>query len=106
MEISYLRGACEATRWEGESKESVDECCSISACTTGVSFGVVEWLKRNTLKTCGYVERMRSEEFVKVYDSELKGPNRRGRPLGRWRDRVEEYLGEEDNSAEDGKGDS
>ncbi len=31
---------------------------------------------------------------MKVYESELKGPNRRGRPLGRWKDRVEEYLGE------------
>ncbi len=30
----------------------------------------------------------------KVYDSELKGPNKRGRPHGRWKDRVEEYLGE------------
>ncbi len=29
-----------------------------------------------------------------MYESELKGPNRRGRPLGRWKDRVEEYLGE------------
>ncbi len=25
-------------------------------------------------------------------ESELKGPNRRGRPLGRWKDKVEEYL--------------
>ncbi len=37
---------------------------------------------------------METEELVKVYESELKGPNRRGRPLGRWKDRVEEYLGE------------
>ncbi len=33
-------------------------------------------------------------EFVKMYESELEGPNRRGRLLGRWKDRVEEYLGE------------
>ncbi len=38
---------------------------------------------------------MGSEEYVKnVYESELEGPNRRGRPLGRCKDRVEEYLGE------------
>ncbi len=30
--------------------------------------------------------RDRSEEFVKVYESKLEGPNRRGRPLGRWKD--------------------
>ncbi len=31
---------------------------------------------------------------MKVYESELEGPNRRGRPLGRWQNRVEEYVGE------------
>ncbi len=30
----------------------------------------------------------------KVYESESEGPNRRGRPLGRWKYRMEEYLGE------------
>ncbi len=37
---------------------------------------------------------MGSGEFVRVYESELKGPNRRGRPLGKWKDRLEDYLGE------------
>ncbi len=47
-------------------------------------------VKRNTLKWFSYVERIGSEEFVnKVYESELRGPNRRGRPLERWKDRVE-----------------
>ncbi len=36
---------------------------------------------------------MGSEEFVKkVYMSESVGPNSRGRPTRRWRDRVKEYL--------------
>ncbi len=36
---------------------------------------------------------METEEFVKkVYLSSVEGPNRRGRPLGRWEDRVEEYV--------------
>ncbi len=30
-----------------------------------------------------------------MYETELEGPNRRGRLLGRWKDRVEEYLGRE-----------
>ncbi len=38
--------------------------------------------------------RMGSGEFIKVYESEPGGPNRRGRPLGKWKDRVEEYLSE------------
>ncbi len=36
---------------------------------------------------------MKSEEFVrKVYVSESVGYSSRGRPLGRWRDRVKEYM--------------
>ncbi len=38
---------------------------------------------------------MENEEFVKkVYLSSVEGPNRRGMPLGRWEDRVKEYLSE------------
>ncbi len=38
-------------------------------------------------------ERMGSEEFVKkVYVSVSVGPNSRGRPPGRLRDRVKEYV--------------
>ncbi len=32
------------------------------------------------------------EEVVKVYLSSAEGTNRRGRPLGRWEDRVKEYV--------------
>jgi len=27
-----------------------------------------------------------------VYVSEIEGPSRRGRPLGRWKDKVKEYM--------------
>ncbi len=38
---------------------------------------------------------MNSEEFVKkVYLIEIEGPGKRGRPLGRWKDRVKEYMSE------------
>ncbi len=38
---------------------------------------------------------MENEEFVKkVYLSSVEGTNRGGRPLGRWRDRVKEYVSE------------
>ncbi len=64
------------TRWEGESSESAYEGSSMGACASGVKCGVVEWF--------GYTEMMKSEEFVrKVYVSEIEGPSRRGRPLGR-----------------------
>ncbi len=82
------------TRWDGESNESVYERCGMSTCANGVNCGGVEWVQSNTLKWFGHVERMGSEEFVKLYESELEGPNRRGRSLGRLKDRVEEYQGE------------
>ncbi len=56
---------------------------------------MVEWVKRSTLRWFSHIERMGSEEFVKkVYLSSVEGPNRRGRPLGRWKDRVKEYVSE------------
>ncbi len=40
----------------------------------------------------GHIERMENKEFVeKVYLSSVEDPNRRGRPLGRWEDRVKAY---------------
>ncbi len=50
-------------------------------------------MKRNTLRWFGHIERMRSEEIVKkVYMRESMGPKSRGRPRGRWRNRVKEYM--------------
>ncbi len=52
-------------------------------------------MRRSTLRWLGHVERMGNEEFVKkVYLSSVKGTNRRRRPLGRWKDRVREYMSE------------
>ncbi len=65
MEMSYLRGACGVTRWEGESNESMYERCSMGACASRVKCGVVEWVKRNAFRWFGHIERMNSEEFVK-----------------------------------------
>ena len=81
------------TRWDGNSNENMDERCGVGSQAKGVSCGVVEWVKRNTLRWFGHTERMGNEEFVKkVYRSESVGPNSRGRLPGRWRDRVKEYM--------------
>ncbi len=95
MGMSYLKGTCGVTRWEGESDESVYERCGMGASANGVKCGVVEWLKRNTVRWFGHTERMNGEEFVnKMYVSEIEGPSMRGRPLGRWKDRIKEYMSE------------
>ncbi len=55
--------------------------------------------KRSVLRWFGHIERMNSEEFVeKVLVSEMKGCSRKGRPLGRWKDRVKECMSERGGS--------
>ncbi len=82
VETSYMRGACGVTRWDGESNESIHERCGMASHTNGINCGVMEWVKRNMLRGFGHIERMRSEELVKiVYMNEIEGPNSRGRHL-------------------------
>ncbi len=79
------------TRWDGDSNECMYERCSMGGHANRVNYGVVEWVKRSTGRWFVHNERIGSEEFtIKVYMSE--GPNRRGRPPGRWRDRVKKYI--------------
>ncbi len=57
--------------------------------------GVVEEVKRQTLKWFGHVERMEEGKMTKrVHVSEIEGGNVRGRPPVKWRDRVQEYVRE------------
>ena len=42
VEMSYLRGACGVTRWEGESNESVYERCGMGLIANGAKCGVVK----------------------------------------------------------------
>ena len=37
MEMSYLRGACGVTRWDGESNESVYKKCGMGSQANGVN---------------------------------------------------------------------
>ncbi len=93
VEMSYLRGACVVTRWAGESDENMYERCCVRTHANGVMCGVVDWVKINILRWFEHIQRMKSEEFVKkVYVSETVGPNSKGRPLGRWKDRVKKYM--------------
>ncbi len=80
VETSYLRGACGVSRWDGLSDASVYERCGMRERESGVGCGVVEWVKRSTLRWFGHIERLGNEEFVKkVYLSSTEGTNRRGR---------------------------
>ena len=95
VEMSYLRGACGVTRWDRERNESVYERFGMSEKGIGIDCGVVEWVKRNTLRWFGHLERMEKGEITRrVYESEIEGPGVRGRPPVRWINRVEDYVRE------------
>ncbi len=64
VEMSYLRGACGVIRWDGLSNESVYERCGMRGSGSGVGCGVVEWVKRSTVRWFDHIERMENEEFV------------------------------------------
>ncbi len=47
------------------------------------------------MRCFGHIKMMEYEEFVKkVFLSSVEGLRKRGRPLGRWEDRVKEYVSE------------
>ncbi len=78
-------------------KDAACELVQVECC------GVVECIKRNRMRWFGHIERIKSEEFLEnVYVSEIEGPSRRGRPLGRWKDRVKEYMSERDDTGKGG----
>ncbi len=56
--MSYLRSACGVSRMDGMSNESVYECFRMCHVGAGKKCGVVEEMKRQTLKWFGHVERM------------------------------------------------
>ena len=60
------------------------ERCGMGTCENGVKCGIVEWVKRNTLRWFGHLERKKCEEFVKkVHVSEIEGARRKERPVVR-----------------------
>ncbi len=68
------------------------KCVVLGLHANGVNCGLVGWVKRNMLIWFRH-ERMKSEDFVKkLFVSKSVGPNSREKPLGRWKDRVKEYI--------------
>ncbi len=94
VEMSYLRSACGVSRMDGMSNESVYECFGMCYVGEGKKYGVVEEVKRQTLKWFGHTERMEKSKMIRrVYVSEIQRGNVRGPPV-QWRDRVQEYVRE------------
>ncbi len=93
--MSYLRSACGVSRMDGMSNESVYEHFGMCHVGEGKKCGVVEEVKRQTLKWFGHMERMEESEMMRrVYVGEIEGGNVRGQPPVKWRDSVQEYVRE------------
>ncbi len=79
VEMSYLRSACGVSRLDGMSNESVYEHFGMCHVGEGKKCGVVEVVKRQTLKWFGHMERMGESKMTRrVYVSEIEGGNVRG----------------------------
>ncbi len=95
VEMSYLRNACGVSKMDGMSNESVYKHFGMCHVGEGKKCGVVEEVKRQTLKWFGHMEQMEDCKMTKtLYVSEIEGGNVRGRPTVKWRDRVQEYVKE------------
>ncbi len=78
---------------DGVSNECVYERFGMCHVGEGKKCGVVEEVKRQTLKRFGHMERMEEGKMIRrVYVSEIEGGNVRGRPLVKWRDGMQEYV--------------
>ncbi len=72
VEMSYLRGGCGVNRTDGESNENVYRKFGVSSKGEGMSCGVVEMVKRSTLRWFGPMERMDKRELTKrIYRSKI-----------------------------------
>ncbi len=92
VEMSSWRSACGVSRMDGVSNESVYERFGMCHVGVGKKCGVVEEVKRQTLKWFGHMKRMEEGKMTRrVYMSEIEGGNVRGRPPVKWRDRAQEY---------------
>ncbi len=69
-------------RMDGESNENVYRKLGMTSRGEGMSCGLVEMLKRRTLRWFGHLERMDERELTKrIYRSKIDAGNVRGRPL-------------------------
>ncbi len=95
VEMSYLRGGCGVNRMDGKSNENIYGKFGMFTRGEGMSCGVVEMVKRSTLRWFGHLERMDERELTKrVYRCKIDAGNVRGRPPFKWEDRVMEYVRE------------
>ncbi len=74
VEMSYMRGACGVLRWYGERNEDTNGRFGVSEAAVGMDCGVVECVKRSTLRWYGHVMRMNECDFTRrVHERTIEG---------------------------------
>jgi hypothetical protein len=83
VEMSLLRNMIGVTRWDRHRNEEVRDWC-------GVNVSMAERVARGRLRWLGHVVRMNDERWPKIiFESNVIGNRRVGRPRTRWLDCVE-----------------
>ncbi len=93
VQVPSLTPLCSCP-WDGESNESMYERCGMGINANGVLCGVVEWVKRNTLRSFRHWEDEEWGVCEKIVCEQKCASKqwRKGRLLGKWKDRVKEYM--------------
>ena len=87
VEMNCLRNICGLRRIDRVSNVEIRRRC-------GKNVSVSQRMDQGVLRWFGHVERMENERMVKrVYESDVRGVRRRGRPRKCWMDGVKETLG-------------
>ena len=86
VEMNCLRNICGLRRIDRVPNVEIRRMC-------GKNVSVSQRMDQGVLRWFGHVERMRNERLVKrVYDPEVRGVRRRGRPRKSWMNGVKETL--------------
>ena len=97
VEMNCLRNICGLTRMDRVPNAEIRRMC-------GRKVSVGQRVDQSVLRWYGHVERMGDERLVKrVYESEVRGVRRRGRPRKCWMDGVKETLGKRGLSLQEAK---
>ena len=97
VEMNCMRNICGIRRIERVRNEEIRRRC-------GKNVDVCEKVEQNVLRWFGHVERMGDERLVKrMYNSDIMGTRRRGRPRKSWMDEVNESVGRRGLSIQEAK---
>lgn len=89
--MTYIRDASGISRQDLDSNKNVHESFYMNTAARGADCGVVQWVKRGTLRGFGHMMRMTDSYFIMgMCWGSIEGWGVRERPAVRWVNRVDE----------------